>query len=271
MQTINIRYKLHLYWGKVILIALGFIFLNQESFAQARFNTISKAGQDDRFLSYGFFLAGHTNYYQIKYSEAFMDPNNVQTSRVRSVVPIYSPGFSLGFLAVFRIHDQFNILLTPKIGFYEFRTDINYFDDFQSPEPGLINTPPDTPINTSFESGTRSVVTETTMIELPLIFKYKAQRFNNNRMFFTGGGSVMWRTKDQEEADLEPLVTTGRDFTLDIGMGFDLYFKYFKFSPEIRFSHGLVNLYRPEETDPAFRDVISELRRKTITLYLHFQ
>ncbi|EOZ92345.1 PorT-related protein [Indibacter alkaliphilus LW1] len=191
---------------------------------------------------------------------------------MRSVVPVYSPGFSLGFLAVFRVHDQFNIMLTPKIGFYEFRTDINFFGDPQNLDPSLVQTNPDIPVNESLQqSGTRSVVTESTMIELPLIFKYKAQRFNNNRMFFTGGGSVLWRTKDQEEADLEALVTTGRDFTLDIGMGFDLYFKYFKFSPEIRFSHGLVNLYRPEETDPAFRDAISEIRRKSITLYLHFQ
>lgn len=272
MQTINIRYKLHLHWGKIVLFALGLVFFNQETFAQARFNTISKAGQDDKLLSYGFFLAGHTNYYQMKYSDAFLDPNNAQASRVRSVVPVFSPGFSLGFLAVFRIHDQFNILLTPKIGFYEFRTDINFYGDEQNLDPSLIQTDPNAPVNESLQqAGTRSIVTETTMIELPLIFKYKAQRFNNNRMFFTGGGSVMWRTKDQEEADLEALVTTGRDFTVDIGMGFDMYFKYFKFSPEIRFSHGLVNLYRPEETDPAFRDVISELRRKTITLYLHFQ
>ena len=81
----------------------------------------------------------------------------------------------------------------------------------------------------------------------------------------------MFRTKEQEEADIEPIVTTGRDVTLDLGIGFDMYFKYFKFSPEIRFSHGLMNLYRPETTDPRFRDLISEIRRKSITLYLHFQ
>lgn len=90
-------------------------------------------------------------------------------------------------------------------------------------------------------------------------------------MFFTGGGSAMFRTKDQEEANIEDLVTSGRDFTVDFGIGFDLYFKFFKFSPEVRFSHGLLNVYRPEESNPAFRDAISEIRRKSITLYLNFQ
>lgn len=272
MQTTHIWNQLHLHWRKISLLALGFVFFSHGAMAQARFNAISRAGQDDKLLSYGFFLAGHTNYYQMRYSEEFLNPNNATTSRVRSAVPVMTPGFSLGFLAVFRVHDQFNIMLTPKIGFYEFRTDINFFGDAQNLDPSLVQTNPDIPVNESLQqTGTRSVVTETTMIELPLIFKYKAQRFNNSRMFFTGGGSAMWRTKDQEEADLEALVTTGRDFTIDLGIGFDMYFKYFKFSPELRFSHGLVNLYRPEETDPAFRDVISDLRRKSITLYLHFQ
>ena len=90
-------------------------------------------------------------------------------------------------------------------------------------------------------------------------------------MFFTAGGSAMFRTKAQDEADIDFIVTTGRDITVDLGIGFDMYFRYFKFSPEIRFSHGLNNLYRPETTDARIRDVISELRRKSITLYLHFQ
>lgn len=81
----------------------------------------------------------------------------------------------------------------------------------------------------------------------------------------------MFRTKEQEEADIEDIATLGKDVTVDLGMGFDFYFKYFKFSPEVRFSHGLLNMYRPEATNPAFRDAISEMRRKSITIYLHFQ
>lgn len=259
MQGINIRHKFDLYRGKIVLPLIFFLLLSSQGFSQARFGPISKAGQDEKFLSYGFFLAGHTNFYQLKYSEEFLNPLNSNLSNIRSITPIYTPGFSLGFLGVLRFHDQFNLLVTPKIGFYEFKTEINFFD---GPSSGNQNT---------FDTRSRMIVTESTMVEFPLLFKYKAQRFNNSRMFFTGGGSAMFRTKSQDEADLEALVTTGRDFTLDLGMGFDMYFKYFKFSPEVRFSHGLLNIYRPETTDPIFRDAISELRRKSITVYLHFQ
>ncbi|UJP66666.1 type IX secretion/gliding motility protein PorT/SprT [Mongoliitalea daihaiensis] len=266
MQAINFRYKFDLHWGKVILPLLFFTLVISQAWAQARFGEISKAGQDDKLISYGFFLAGHTNYYQLKYSEEFLNGANTNLANIRSITPVYTPGFSLGFLGVFRIHDQFNVLLTPKIGFYEFRTDINYYES--NLDPSIIQSPGGI---SNLPSGTQTVVTEATMVELPLLFKYKAQRFNNSRMFFMGGGSAMWRTKAQDEADLDGLVTTGRDFTLDLGMGFDMYFKYFKFSPEIRFSHGLLNIYRPETTDPIFRDAIAEMRRKSITIYLHFQ
>ncbi len=260
MQTFNLRHQFNLYWRKIALLPFGLMLLSTSLFGQARFNEISNAGQDDKFLSYGFFLAGHTNYWRLTYSSEFLNRNNPSLNRIQSIVPVYTPGFSLGFLATVRFHDQFNMLFTPKIGFYEFRTEINYFGSDPTNLPGQI-----------IETQTEVLINEATMVEFPVLFKYKAQRFNNNRMFFTGGGSLMFRTKDQEEADVERLVTTGKDITIDLGMGFDMYFKYFKFSPEIRFSHGLANTYRKEATDPLLRDAIDGLRRKSITLYLNFQ
>jgi len=90
-------------------------------------------------------------------------------------------------------------------------------------------------------------------------------------MYWVGGASYNFRTKSQDEANIEELVTTGRDFSLEMGMGFEIYFKYFKFAPEIRFSHGLTNLYQAENTNPLFRDAISSIKRRSITVYLNFQ
>jgi hypothetical protein len=262
MQTFDFRHQLNLYRRKIGIALVMFFVASTSVFGQARFNSISTSGQDDKALSYGFFLAAHTNYYRLRYSEAFLDRNVLGMNQIQSIVPVYTPGFSLGFLAVVRFHDQLNLLFTPKVGFYEFKTDVNTFSDVPTNENGIDN---------NLGRSTQRIVTEATMVEFPLLFKYKAQRFNNNRMFFTAGGSAMFRTKAQDEADLELLVTTGRDFTIDMGMGFDFYFKFFKFSPEIRFSHGMTNLYKPEASDPAFAAAIESLRRKSVTLYLHFQ
>jgi hypothetical protein len=164
----------------------------------------------------------------------------------------------LGFIGILRFHDQVNLIFTPKIGFYEYKMDVNYFDGTGATSPTL-----------SYRS--EELVNEATMVELPVVFKYRSMRFNNTRMYFIGGGSYLFNTKAQEEINLDPIVTTKRDFTVEAGMGFEFYFKYFKFAPEIRFSHGINNLYVADKTAPEIRDAISSLRRKGVTIVLNFQ
>jgi hypothetical protein len=124
-------------------------------------------------------------------------------------------------------------------------------------------------VNLGFRS--EELVNEATMVELPVVFKYRSMRFNNTRMYFVGGGSYLFNTKAQEEINIDPIVTTKRDFTVEAGMGFEIYFKYFKFTPEIRFSHGINNLYVADKTAPEIRDAISSLRRKGVSIILNFQ
>lgn len=266
MQTTHFRNQLNLRRSKVGVLILLFVGISATGFAQGLFGLTSTSGSDDKFLSYGFFLAGHTATYQIKYSEAFFDPTNTANNQIYSIYPKYTPGFSLGFTGILRFHDQVNLLFTPRIAFYEYRADINYYVPLIDNVPGNDNSSAN---NLGYR--TEEVVTEATMIELPLLFKYRSQRFNNTRMYFIGGGSYQFRTKSQDEANLDPLVTTGQDFTIEMGMGFEIYFKYFKFAPEIRFSHGLNNIYYAEKNPPETRDVISSIRRKGITIFLNFQ
>lgn len=266
MQTSHIWNKLDLRRYKITFATVLICFLSFSSFAQGLFGLTSDSGSDDKIVSYGFFLAAHTNTYRLKYSDAFFDPNNTTTSDVASIYTQFSPGFSLGFVGMLRMHDQFHLLFTPKVGFYEYKTEVNYYGEVPANVPGTGNTNNELPVNAP-----TVIVSEATIVELPLLFKYRSQRFNNTRMYFIGGGSYQFRTKSQEEANLDELVTTGRDFTIEMGMGFEIYFKYFKFAPEIRFSHGLNNLYQAENTIPEIRDAISSIKTKSITLYLNFQ
>jgi hypothetical protein len=263
MQTTHFRNQLHLRRTKVGFLILAFFGISVSGFSQGLFGLTSTSGSDDKTISYGFFLAGHTATYQIKYSEQFFDPTHAANNQVHSIFPKYTPGFSLGFTGILRLHDQVNLLFTPKIAFYEYRADVNYF------LPPTDYMPGDEIPSLGYR--TEKIVNEVTMVELPLLFKYRSQRFNNTRMYFIGGGSYQFRTKGQDEANVDPIVTTGNDVSIEAGMGFEIYFKYFKFAPEIRFSHGLNNIYYAEKTPAEIRDVISSVKRKGITIYLNFQ
>ena len=49
--------------------------------------------------------------------------------------------------------------------------------------------------------------------------------------------------KDSKNTEL---TTTGFDLSLEMGIGLDVYYELFKFSPELRFSVGMVNLHNQE-------------------------
>jgi hypothetical protein len=62
-----------------------------------------------------------------------------------------------------------------------------------------------------------------------------------------------------------------KDFnlSLDAGIGFDLYFPLFKFSPEIRFSRGLLN--QLDNTTNPLGAPLKYINTNTITFYMIFQ
>ncbi|UZD21052.1 porin family protein [Algoriphagus halophytocola] len=267
MQTTYIWNKLNLRRNKIVLTGLVFFLAAIPVVGQGMFGLTSASGSDNRTLSYGFFLAAHNSTYQLKYSNAFYHEPNGPSSIVRSIQPKYTPGFSLGFIGMLRFHDQVHLLFTPKVGFYEYKTVVTYFND-------QINTDllgGDVVIGEENLGKVVEYSSEATMVELPLLFKYRSVRFNNTRMYFLGGGSYQFRTKNQEEANVDDIVMTGQDFSVEAGMGFEIYFKYFKFAPEIRFSHGLTNAYQAENSLPELQGAIESIKRKSITVYLNFQ
>ena len=267
MQTTHFWHQFHLRRAKIIVLSLLLGCVVAQSNAQGYFGLTNNSGSDDKFTSYGFFLGMHTASYQLRYSPEFLNPAVPANNAIHSIFPKFTPGFSLGFIGILRFHDQVNLIFTPKIGFYEYKVDVNYFDGASATLPNTSNTAALPGLGYRSEE----LVNEATMVELPVVFKYRSMRFNNTRMYFIGGGSYLFNTKAQEEINLDPIVTAKRDFTVEAGMGFEIYFKYFKFAPEIRFSHGINNLYVADKTAPEIRDAISSLRRKGVTIVLNFQ
>ncbi|HEY3402900.1 MAG TPA: porin family protein [Ohtaekwangia sp.] len=199
---------------------------------------------DEKKLSYGFMIGLHTSTYQIKYSDKFLDLN-----ALHSVTPDWSGGFSLGFIVNYKLADFFDLRLTPKVGFYENRLQYRYVDG--------------TPM--------KQVLIETTMVEFPLLLKYKSERRGNIRMYMIGGVNPAIEAsgrKNIEEGD-ETLELIDSNISLEAGFGFDLYYPLFKFSPELRFSRGIVNIL--DNTTNTLGEPLQRVNTNTITLYLLFQ
>ncbi|MCB0855596.1 MAG: outer membrane beta-barrel protein, partial [Bacteroidetes bacterium] len=111
---------------------------------------------------------------------------------------------------------------------------------------------------------------ESVAVDFPILLKYKSERRNNSRMYVIGGltGSIEAAGKTNLEEDQDVLQFSGFNMMADFGFGFDLYYPLFKFSPEIRFAFGLLDVVGSNND---FTAGIKELKTKTVSIYFHFQ
>lgn len=245
MQAINFWNKLNLHRTKVILILGLFLVvgnLHAQSYRWARKNN---PDYDQRKITYGFLIGLHSTSYQIEYSDKFVSS---AFDSVHSVIPDWKPGFSLGFIVNYRMTEFLDLRLTPEVAFYEHSLCYNYVDGTHKEE-----------------------LVETTMVEFPFLLKYKSMRRGNIRMYMIGGikPGIEASGKKEIENTTTQLEVKEANLNLEAGLGFDLYFPLFKFSPEIRFSKGMVNVL--DNTENKFGQPLRRVNTNTITVYLLFQ
>jgi hypothetical protein len=112
---------------------------------------------------------------------------------------------------------------------------------------------------------------ETTIVELPILIKYKSERRGNVRMYMIGGIKPGFEASGKKGIDnsITQLEVKGFTTNLDIGFGFDLYYPLFKFSPEIRFSRGITNIL--DNTSNKYGKPLKYVNTNTVTIYFLFQ
>ena len=258
MAFAHIWHKRNLPGSKIGLVFGLVLLLNAPAYSQ----TIVRENYtkyDQRRLRFGFFLALNQARYRVQHSQEQVQQQtgtgpygspNVQVNPFRSM------NFSLGFISNVKLHDYFDLRFTPGVGFY--RRGI----EFQG----------DSILGRRIRGGLEEKVVESAMVELPLLLKYKSKRRKNVRMYFVGGlkYSIDVTNKKDEQVDPEQILRgASRDFALEYGFGVDLYYPFFKFGPELRFSHGLNNM-RQDDPSP-YAKAIKSMNTHTVTLLLQFE
>lgn len=246
MLSVNLRHQFAVRGRKIVLALFALVLCslsaNAQMFRWARQHNMS---YDDRTLTYGFSIGIHTSSYQLKYSNKFVTK---QLDTVQSVQPIFLPGFSLGFLVNYKLNPFLDLRVMPKAGFYAHK--LYYY---------FTNAP------------AQSQLIETTLLEFPLLLKYKSVRRGNVRMYMVGGITPSFEMSGKNDIgnSYAGLSIQKRNLSLEGGIGFDFYFPLFKLSQEIRFSRGMVNMLGSDYT--VYQAPISRLNTNTISVYFIFQ
>ncbi|SDG36967.1 probable protein-translocating porin PorT [Dyadobacter soli] len=198
---------------------------------------------DDKPIHYGILFAVPFTRFNIKHSNDFVPKD--------SAYAIQSPtngAFRMGFTINAYLNEHFDLRTTPAVSLYERH------------------------VKFSYPNGTdRTEKRESTWIEVPLLLKYKSLRRVNSRMYMIAGVTLGIETnvKRNRGGGVGALNTKSSDFSIDYGIGYEQFFEFFKFAPELRFSHGLTNMLVPGTNSVA--NGISRMRTHTVTLYLNFE
>lgn len=213
---------------------------------------INLPSYDDRLIHYGFFLAANYSNFRVKPSQTFTSNilnQATQRNPLWSMQPVGAVGFTTGFILNVRLNAFADARFLPTVAFYQRYIQFRYRNDSSSVQ-----------LNQSTYS----------FVELPFLVKLKSQRRGNFRMYLVGGIKPSFEVgAKRDEIDDSFLRTRKTDLAIDYGLGFDIYYPLFKFSPEIRFSHGIANMKYPD--DNIYANSLNRLSTHTITIFLNFE
>jgi hypothetical protein len=200
-----------------------------------------------RKFHFGFTINGSYNSFQVNPSPDFLMIDTLKNIRVQ---PFY--GFGLGAIVDMRLGDQFNLrFLGPNISFAQ----RNLFYDFDNP---ALN---------------KKVEIESAYVDFPLELKYKSERHWNTRFYVIAGVKYTYdlsSNKDAPRSLVDPVVALKpNSFSYEFGVGMDLYFPFFKLSPELKFSQSFHNVLVRD--DYVYTQALNSLFSRIVTFSFHFE
>ncbi|CAM3651021.1 outer membrane beta-barrel protein [Mucilaginibacter galii] len=215
-------------------------------------------GADDNKVSFGFsFQYLNQNYKIVKkpdWRTPFYDAeiNRNITDSLTSITSRSSPGFTVGFITRYRLSENLEVRTTPALVFAD--RELNY--TYKTPS----------------QNANRQV--QSTTVEIPLLLKLRSDKIGNVRAYLVGGAKYSMEVSkgqvDENEAPLQRKIRNNRGFaSYEAGFGFDIYFEYFKMSPEIKVGNSFGNVLIAENTP--FSNPISKLFLHSIMFSLHFE
>ena len=217
----------------MVLVLLGC----GESFAQHRQSQkiVFRRFDDHHKIAFGYFVMVQAVRYHLNFTEEYAD------NRFNSIVSSTRSGFSLGFNGAYRFDPLWELTVQPLVSFTEF--------------------------GFAVAGGVSSVSRQAQVqshVGMPIMVSYKSVRRGNFRMFMNAGVTPELNPMRKNPKELVEL--SKYDVKLNIGFGLTRYYPLFNFSPELRFSYGLINQFVDVDHDLS-KDISSMYSRSVSLLF----
>jgi hypothetical protein len=218
-------------------------------------------GVDDQRIHFGFTFQYISSEFKIFRKPDWRGPFLANSDETTPVVPLTritskgTPGFGIGFVVNNKLNRNMDLRLTPALVFSNSQLHYVY-------------------------SGTQDNITQkiqSTMVDFPLGLKVKSNRRNNYRAYMLGGLKYSMditsakKTSNEGKPAIDMVIQNRKNFiSYEAGLGLDLYFEYFKMSPEIKYSASVNDVLKPELNNP-FSQSLDKLMLRHVTFSLFFE
>ena len=243
MHSTNLWYKFNLHWRKITLF-LSLLILQYPLLSQTKvYNRRFLENYDDKDIHFGFYFGTGFSRFETQHSSLF---------QADSTVSVTSPSkfaFKVGLVVNKYLNKRWDVRITPGINITN--KELKY-EIFGHPEP-------------------ITDARDLDYFEIPVLFKYKSDRRKNSRMYMLAGANFMVESnvRGGQKRLKSNLPTKTADLCLEYGFGFEQFLEFGKFTGELRFSHGIRNLYVPDPKE--YRKGLENIKSHTVTIYLYFE
>ncbi len=188
----------------------------------------------------------------VSYNHSYLHPSKhpkfLQDDSVLSVDPGSSGGIALGLLGTLQLSPRFSLRTNPQLiigGAKYFTYSLKY--------------------PTSNENFIEKKTLPSTIVSFPLQLKFNSDRIGNFRTYLMGGVKYdMDLASNSQARNAEDLVKLSRsDYGYEAGIGFNFYFPFVTFSPELKISNGLSNIHS-RDPNLKYSNVLDKLQSRMI-------
>lgn len=206
---------------------------------------------DEKIIHFGFSLGLNSADYRID-----ADRSTIDSLKILESNPVM--GFNLGIVTDLHMGKFFSLRFIPTLSFCQ--RDMEYtFDNVGNRFPTKMVKP-----------------IESTYLDFPFNLKVRSARAGNFAAYMVGGFMYSYDLTSQEgvknnSANLDDLVVkvNRNTYSYQVGVGFDFFLEYFKFSPEIKLSMGLNNNH--VQDDSFFSTPINSLKSRILLVSFTFE
>jgi hypothetical protein len=207
-------------------------------------NGINQENHDDKPYHFGINIGYNKSHFNFTHHPRFL-----QYDSIMDVESVNNPGINLAWLVNVRMSDHFDIRLHPL--------------DLTFSEKAFIYS------QKYDEDSSVTKKVQSITLSFPVHIAFSSDRINNFKVYTIAGGKFDYDLASNAGASkAEDLIKLNRsDLSVELGLGFHIYFPYFVLSPEIKLSSGLTNLHA-RDPNLKYSNVIDKINSRMITFSL---